>query len=88
MAKFEIVFKQSVAKDLRCIPKQDVAPILASIHGLADDPRPQGARKLSALERYRIGQGIYRILYEIQDRRLIVMVIKAGDRREVYRSQQ
>lgn len=88
MARFEIVFKRSVAKDLRGIPKQDVARILASIRGLADDPRPVGARKLSALERWRLRAGVYRILYEIEDRRLVVTVVKVGHRREGYRSQQ
>lgn len=85
MAGYKLVFKRSVAKDLRAIPKKDVARILASIRTLASDPRPQGCEKLSARERYRLRQGNYRILYEIRDELLIVTVVKIGHRRDVYR---
>lgn len=85
MASFKVVFKQSVQKDLRRIPKKDVQRILARIDGLAKNPRPPGVEKLSARERYRIRQGVYRILYEIQDEQLIVVVVKVGHRRHVYR---
>ena len=73
----------SVAKDLRCIPKSDVQRILARIEALRDDPRPPGAEKLSAQERYRVRQGVYRILYTIDDAVLIVEVVKVGHRRDV-----
>ena len=85
MARYRIVFKNSFAKDLRAIPKEDVARILRRIDALADDPRPAGTEKLSAQERYRVRQGVYRILYEIADTELIVTVVKVGHRREVYR---
>ena len=49
------------------------------------DPRPPGCEKLSGLERYRIRQGVYRIVYEVQDRRLLVLVVKVAHRRDVYR---
>jgi mRNA interferase RelE/StbE len=75
----------SVAKDLRCIPKSDVQRILARIEALRDDPRPPGAEKLSAQERYRVRQGAYRILSTIDDAVLIVEVVKVGHRRDVYR---
>ena len=53
---------------------------------LADDPRPPGAEKLAGVgDKYRIRQGNYRILYEIQDDILVVTVVKIGDRKEVYR---
>jgi len=84
MARFEIVFKQSVKKDFLRIPKKDVQRILARIDGLAEDPRPPGAEKLSAQARYRVRQGVYRILYEIHDKQLVVVVVKVGHRRHVY----
>jgi mRNA interferase RelE/StbE len=52
---------------------------------LAEQPRPPGAEKLSGHDLYRVRQGNYRILYEIIDQDLTVMVIKIGHRREVYR---
>jgi mRNA interferase RelE/StbE len=85
MARYRIVFKKSVAKDLRRIPNEDVTRILRRIDALADEPRPAGAEKLSVQERYRVRQGVYRILYEIADDELIVTVVKVGHRREVYR---
>jgi mRNA interferase RelE/StbE len=86
MASYELLFKKSVAKDLREFPKADVARIMRRIRALADDPRPPGCEKLSGLERYRVRQGPYRIIYEIEDRSLVVLIVKIGHRRDVYRS--
>ena len=85
MASYEIVFRKSVAKDLRGFPKQDIKRILERIQSLADDPRPAGCEKLSGLERYRLRQGSYRTVYEIADARLIVLIVKVGHRRDIYR---
>jgi mRNA interferase RelE/StbE len=85
MARYSIVFKQSVAKDLRPIPNKDVQRILDRIDSLADDPRPAGAEKLSSDEKYRIRQGNYRILYTIEDDIITVTIVKVGHRRDVYR---
>ena len=84
MAKYEIVFKRSVYKDLKAIPKSDVAQILKRIDALADDPRGPGCEKLSGQEKYRARQGVYRIVYEIEDSRLIVTVVNVGHRGQVY----
>jgi len=86
MAKYEIVFRKSVRKDLEPIPKRDLQRILADIAELANDPRPTQSRKLSGSEKYRLRCGVYRVLYEIQDEILVVCVVKVGHRREVYRS--
>jgi mRNA interferase RelE/StbE len=85
MASYELVFKKSVAKDLREFPKADVKRILQRIRSLVDDPRPPGCEKLSGQERYRLRQGVYRIVYEIDDEVLTVLVVKIGHRRDVYR---
>jgi len=86
MGKFRLGFKKSVAKDLRDIPKKDVSRILKCFDTLAEDPRATGCEKLSGQERYRIRQGPYRIIYEIQDDVLVVVVVvKVGHRRDVYR---
>lgn len=85
MASCELAFRRSVAKDLRAIPKRDVARILERIRQLTSDPRPPGCEKLSGMERYRIRQGAYRILYEIEDSTVTVTVVKVAHRREVYR---
>lgn len=85
MASYELVFKKSVAKDLRAFPNQDVKRIMQRIRSLADDPRPAGCEKLSGQERYRVRQGVYRIVYEIEDDKLTVLIVKVGHRRDVYR---
>ena len=86
MARYEIVLRKSVRKDLEPIPKRDAQRIIADIAELAINPRPPQSRKLSGSEKYRLRCGAYRVLYEIQDAVLIVCVVKVGHRREVYRS--
>ncbi len=85
MASYRLTFKKSVTKDFRSIPKDDVSRILIRIKALANDPRPVGSEKLSGQERYRVRQGVYRIVYELKDEELVITVVKVGHRREVYR---
>ncbi len=85
MAKFELSFKSSVAKDLRRIPNRDVRRILNRIDILSDTPRPPGAVALSGQGRYRLRVGAYRVLYEVHDQAVIVVMVKVGHRRDVYR---
>lgn len=86
MARFELRFKTSVAKDLRGIPKADVSRVLIRIESLRDDPRGQGSEKLAGgTELYRVRQGVYRIVYSIHDERVVVEVLKVGHRSAVYR---
>jgi mRNA interferase RelE/StbE len=84
MESYRLAVKESVAKDLRTVPNADVARILARVNALSEDPRPSGCEKLSGQERYRLRQGDYRILYEIDDGRRTVTVVKVGHRRDVY----
>lgn len=85
MASFKVSIKRSVAKDLRHIPKKEVTRLLKRIESLAMEPRPPGVEKLSGQEKYRIRQGIYRIIYEIKDEELIVVIVKVGHRGDVYK---
>ena len=86
MASYSLAFKKSVAKDLRSIPNQDVKRILKRIESLRENPRVKGSVKLSGQEQYRIRQGVYRIVYEIKDKELIVLVVQVGHRSKVYKS--
>jgi len=85
MEKYRLVFKKSVSKDLRSIPKKDVVRILRCFDALAEDPRGQGSEKLSGQDRYRVRQGAYRIVYEVLDDTRRVVVVKVGHGRQVYR---
>lgn len=85
MEQYKILIKKSVSKDFKKIPKKDSKRILDAIQGLADEPRPPQSKKLSGQERYRLRQGNYRVLYSIEDEKLIICVVKVGNRRNVYK---
>jgi mRNA interferase RelE/StbE len=85
MEKYKLLFKRSVAKDLRALPKSDVRKILSRINQLAEEPRATGCKKLSGKDYYRVRQGKYRILYEIFDDQLIVHVIAIAHRSKAYK---
>lgn len=85
MGKFKVTFKKSVAKDLRSIPNADVKRILKKIDSLCENPRSEGCVKLAAQERYRVRQGLYRIIYEIRDEQLVIHVVKIGHRSGAYK---
>lgn len=85
MASYKLVFKKSVAKDLRTIPDPDLKRILARMRTLAEDPRPPGTEKLSGEDKYRLRQGNFRILYTVNDADICVVIVKVSHRREVYR---
>ncbi len=83
---YNLLIKRSAEKELKKIPATDLCRIVDRIHELAQQPRPAGCEKLSGdIERYRIRQGDYRIVYGIDDAARLVEVVKIGHRREVYR---
>jgi mRNA interferase RelE/StbE len=84
MEKYSIEFKKSAVKELKYIPNKDVKRIIQNIALLADEPRPENSKKLSASEKYRIRIGDYRFLYEIQDNKLIIYIVMIAHRKEVY----
>jgi len=87
VAIYSVFIKTSAAKELEAVePRSVCARIVSRIQGLAGAPRPTGSQKLAGeSERFRIRQGAYRIVYALDDDRRIVLVIKIGHRREVYR---
>lgn len=86
MANYSLAFKKSVAKDLRNIPNTDVQRVLTCIELLCENPRADGCIKLSGQERYRVRQGVYRIVYEIRDEELIILVVKVAHRSIAYKN--
>ena len=85
MANYRLFIKPSAVKDIEALPKKDRGRVITRIQTLAIDPRPTGCEKLSGHELFRLRQGNYRILYTVHDADLVVVVIKIGHRREVYR---
>ncbi len=85
MAAYKIFFKKSVEKDLAVVPKKELRRVLQRIEMLAEDPRPPDCEKLTGQDRYRVRQGRYRMVYSIQDKELIVIVVKIAHCKDVYR---
>jgi mRNA interferase RelE/StbE len=85
MGKYRVEIKRSAGKELARIPARDQRRIIARIRGLAEDPRPPGSQKLSGEEKYRVRHGDYRILYEIGDAIVTVVVVRIAHRKDAYR---
>jgi mRNA interferase RelE/StbE len=84
MEKYNIFIEKAVFKQLKNIPVKDYRNIMTSIASLASNPRPAGYKKLKGRPGYSIREGDYRIIYEIFDKILKVVVIDAGHRKDVY----
>ena len=82
---YEIVIKPSAQRDLDSFPDHEVERIARRIHLLSKDPRPFGVQKLSGTKGYRIRSGVYRILFEIDDKQQQVLIYRVKHRREAYR---
>jgi mRNA interferase RelE/StbE len=85
VANYKIFIKLSAKKELESLPQNDLIKIVEKIKNLSIDPRPPGAEKLSGDDKYRVRQGNYRIMYTIEDEKFIIIIVKIGHRREVYR---
>ena len=83
---YSIEFDKSVKKTLSKLPNEVIKKILDAIAELADDARPNGCKKLqSSGDYYRIKVGNYRVIYEINDGELLILVVEIGHRKEVYK---
>ncbi|MBD2090368.1 type II toxin-antitoxin system RelE/ParE family toxin [Microcoleus sp. FACHB-1515] len=83
---YQIQFATKAAKQFKALPANIQQRIQPKIDALADTPLPSGVVKLEAsLNLYRIRIGDYRVIYELQDKALIVLVVKVGHRRNIYR---
>ena len=86
MASYEIEITRTAEKQLKKLPRQDQERVVASVLGLADEPRPRGSCKLVGYDDvFRIRVGTYRVLYSVSGRRLVIIILKVGHRRDVYR---
>ena len=87
MARYKVVIKPSASKEIDTLgQKKNRQRIILRIQSLGENPRPFGSEKLSGhLDRYRVREGNYRILYSIDDEKFLVDVVKVGHRKDVYR---
>ena len=83
---YAVDFAPAAERQIKAFDRSIQAQLLARIHKLASNPRPNGVEKLEGEENlYRIRSGNYRILYTINDKQLLVLVVKIADRKDVYR---
>ena len=85
MAGYSVVLTASARREIEDLERRDRERVVAAVGSLRDDPRPRGCEKLSALDRFRIRVGSYRVVYTIDDAVVTVFVVKVGHRRDVYR---
>jgi mRNA interferase RelE/StbE len=81
---YKISISRTAQKQLDKIPDRIADPILKAILSLAQDPRPVGCKKLKGRDAYRIRKGDYRVIYEISDSVLTILIVAVGHRREIY----
>jgi mRNA interferase RelE/StbE len=84
--RYEVQLIATARRELLKLPAKIRIRVADAIRALGADPRPPGCKKLSGdTAYYRIRVGDYRVLYEVRDREVLVLVITIGHRREVYR---
>jgi mRNA interferase RelE/StbE len=87
--RYRIEIMRPALKQLEALSREEQERLTTEINGLADDPRPRGVEKLKGVaDQYRIRVGSYRVIYTIRDDRLIVLVLRIGHRRDVYRKKK
>ena len=88
MGDYSIEFDRRVKKDLKSVPTQEMERIKAAISNLSSNPRPSGCKKLKGknYEYFRIRVGDYRVVYTINDKVLLIIIIRVGHRKEIYQS--
>ena len=83
---YRVHFKPSAAEAIRSLPKAHQRRVIAKAEALAENPRPPGCKKLHGSDDfYRVRVGDYRIVYTVEDQELIILVVRVGHRKEVYR---
>jgi mRNA interferase RelE/StbE len=87
VARYSVRIRTSAIKEIEAIsPKRERRRIVRRIEALGEDPRPAGCQKLvGSQERYRVRQGRYRIVYEVDDVERAIDIFKIGHRSSVYR---
>ena len=87
MAKYRVFIRPSALEELEAIArKKDRKRLVRRIQDLGEEPRPPGCQKLSGRALFRVRQGNYRIVYEVKDQELTILIVKVGDRKQIYPS--
>ena len=83
---YRVQIKASALRFLKKLEASPKARLLVAISSLSDEPRPPGCRKITGVAGlWRIRSGRYRIIYQVREKELVVLVVKVGHRSDVYR---
>jgi mRNA interferase RelE/StbE len=86
MATYSVEVTSTAERQIRRLARADQIRVVRAIQALGRDPRPPGCRKMTGLDDvFRVRIGRYRVIYSVADRVLTVIVLKVGDRKDVYR---
>ena len=86
MSIYRVIILPSAQRKLRSLPRSIRTRIRGRIDALVTDPRPPGVKKLRGLvNRYRLRVSDYRVIYKIEDKRLVVIIMEVAHRRDAYR---
>jgi len=86
MASYSVWVSATAERQVRKLARAEQVAVLGAISQLAEQPRPRGCRKLAGYsDVFRIRVGAHRIIYSVEKQRLVVIVLKVGHRRDVYR---
>jgi mRNA interferase RelE/StbE len=86
MVSYHVEWKDSASKELKRLDRSVIPRIVAAVDDLAQNPFPQGCRKLrGGGESYRIRVGDYRVVYKVAERRLVIEIVRVRHRKDVYR---
>jgi len=86
MTRYSVEISRTAERQLKRLPQGERQRIARTVAMLAIEPRPRGARKLAGYDDvFRIRTGRYRVIYSVEEDRLVVLVLKIGHRKDVYR---
>jgi mRNA interferase RelE/StbE len=83
---YKIELRRQAQRALDKLPKTEFQAVIESIRALGNTPRPRGLEKVKGTGLWRIRQGDYRIVYSIDDDEKLVIIVRVGHRREIYRA--
>ena len=83
--RYHVIFDPGAQREFGKLPKTQQRRIANCIGELAEDPRPTGAKKMTEVEAYKVRIGDCRLIYAVKEEVLIVLVVKVGNRREIYK---
>jgi mRNA interferase RelE/StbE len=82
---YRLEYAAAFARDFRRLPRAELVRVDRVIQSLREEPRPPGARAIRGFPScYRLRSGQYRLVYEVKDRTLVILLLVVGHRREIY----